>query len=100
MSSTQKGNDKKGAQKYQNKTKFRLNAQSRKTQKIAAAPLDRLCGRCLDQIKWKIAYKKYKPLTTAGRCTDCQKKHIIKAYRVLCDPCASKKVEVIVRGED
>ena len=75
---------------------------SRKTAKILKTPLDRLCQRCLDQIKWRIAYKKYKPLTCPSRCVDCQQKTIIKAYRSLCDTCASKKVEVKIRvdGEE
>ena len=56
-------------------------------------PLNLLCQRCFDQIKWKIDYKKYKPLTTIGRCVDCKNKNIVKAYRCLCDNCAKKKIE-------
>ena len=56
-------NKKKQGQKYKNKTKFRLNEESKLTQRIKATTLDLLCQRCYDQIKWKIDYKKYKPLS-------------------------------------
>ena len=52
------------------------------------SPLDYLCQRCHDIIKWKIDYRKYKPLTTPGRCNTCNERTIIKAYRTICDRCA------------
>ena len=56
-----------------------------------------LCQRCLDQIQWKIDYKKYKPLTVHARCSECKNKSINKAYRMLCDKCALKKIDVEVK---
>ena len=50
-------------------------------------------------MKWKIDYRKYKPLSTNARCTDCNQKNIFKAYRVLCDDCATRKREVPVPKE-
>lgn len=84
---------KKGAQKHQNTTKFKVNEKSSKSQHIQKVPLNLLCQRCFDQIKWKIDYKKYKALTTASRCVECKNRNIVKAYRCLCDTCAKKKVE-------
>ena len=52
------------------------------------SPLDNLCQRCHDIIKWKIEYRKYKPLTSLARCNICTEKVIIKAYRTICDRCA------------
>jgi len=93
-------NRKKGAQKYQNSTKFRLNDDSKLTKRIKVTPLDLLCQRCYDQIKWKMDFKKYKPLTTPGKCRDCSKRTVIKAYRALCDPCSVKKIEVRVPKQE
>lgn len=86
--STQKGNIKKGSQKYQNTYKFKHNKNSVKTDKIKSSPLDKLCARCHDIIQWKIDYRKYKPLTAACKCNICQQRTIIKAYRTICDDCA------------
>lgn len=41
-------------------------------------------------------YRKYKPLTANAKCTDCNSKNVIKAYRALCDDCATRKREVPV----
>ena len=89
-------NKKKQGQKYKNKQKFKLNDDSKLTQRIKATPLDHLCQRCYEQIKWKIDYKKYKPLSQPGKCTDCSRRNVLKAYRALCDPCTVKKVEIRV----
>jgi len=85
---------KKPAQRYQNRYAFKLNDLSKKTIKINETPLENLCQRCYEQIKWKMDYKKYKPLTTLSRCVDCKQKSITKAYRSLCDKCATKKVDI------
>ena len=93
-------NRKKQGQKYKNKSKFKLNEDSKLTQRIKATPLDHLCQRCYDQIKWKIDYKKYKPLSQPGKCTDCHQKNVLKAYRALCDKCTIKKIEIRVPREE
>ena len=92
-------NKKKRGQKHQNVTKFKLNDESKLTKRIMKTPLDHLCQRCHDQIKWKIDYKKYKPLSQPGKCVECKNRNILKAYRTLCDACATKKVEVRVPRE-
>ena len=86
--STQKGNTGKGGQKYQNVFKFKHNKNSVKTEKIMNSPLDKLCMRCHEQVKWKIDFRKYKPLTALAKCNICTHKTIIKAYRTICDNCA------------
>ena len=93
-------NRKKHGQKYQNKSKFKLNDDSKLTKRIKATPLDHLCQRCYDQIKWKIDYKKYKPLSAPGKCTDCKNRCVLKAYRALCDACSIKKVEIRVPRDE
>ena len=92
-------NKKKSGQKYQNKKRFVVYDDSKLTKRIQATPLDHLCQRCYDQIKWKMDYKKYKPLSQPGKCNECHKRNILKAYRSLCDPCALKKVEIRVPRE-
>ncbi len=84
---------KKGSQKYQNTFKFKHNKNSVKTEKIKNSPLDKLCAHCYDVIKWKIDYRKYKPLTAMAKCNICFQKCVIKAYRTICDHCATHAKE-------
>jgi Zn finger protein HypA/HybF involved in hydrogenase expression len=95
-------NTKRKGQHYQNKFAFALKtaSDSKLTKRIKNTPLDFLCQRCYDQVEWKIVYKKYKPLSAPSRCADCSKKTILKAYRTLCDPCATKKIEIRVPREE
>ena len=86
--STEKGNQKKSGQKYQNTFKFKHNKNSVKSEKIMNSPLDNLCQRCYDIIKWKIMYRKYKPLSAAAKCNTCRFPNVIKAYRTICDRCS------------
>ena len=89
--SSQRGNTRKeGSQKYQNVFKFKHNPGSTKSEKIKQAPLDHLCEHCHEVLKWKIQYRKYKPLTALHKCNQCEQKVITKAYRTICDPCANK----------
>ena len=90
-------NRKKVGQTYQNKFKYKNFAESKLTKRVNKTPLDLCCQRCYDQIKWKMDYGKYKPLSQPGKCVDCGKKNITKAYRALCDTCAQKKVEIRVQ---
>jgi hypothetical protein len=85
------GDTKKKGQKYQNNFAFKHNKNSLLTRKIRESPLDNLCERCMDILEWKIKFRKYKPLTTAGKCQTCQNKTVYKAYRSLCDACAVPK---------
>lgn len=87
--STRGGDNSKKAQKHQNTFTFKHNKNSILTRKIRETPLDHVCKRCLEQLEWRINYRKYKPLTTPAKCLKCEQKTIYKAYRTLCDPCAS-----------
>ncbi|KAI7897850.1 uncharacterized protein BX663DRAFT_462965 [Cokeromyces recurvatus] len=89
--SSRKGNNSKKGQAHQNTTAWKANKNSKKTRQIAALPVYGLCQRCTDVILWRKKYKKYKPLTTAKKCTSCQEKAIKEAYHVLCDNCARSK---------
>lgn len=60
---TRKGNPKKGAPKYQNRTAFKHNKNSKLTKKILSMPNEGLCTRCYEIIEWKKKYRKYKPLS-------------------------------------
>lgn len=88
--SLRSGNNKKKGQKYQNTFAFKHNKNSMLTRKLLQSPLDFLCQHCVDILEWKLAYRKYKPLTTPSRCNICKEKTIFKAYRTICDPCAIK----------
>lgn len=61
--STQRGNMKKGAPKYQNSFAFKHNPKSKKTEKILSMPIHGLCEQCKNQIEWRKKYRKFKPLT-------------------------------------
>lgn len=62
-----------------------------KDKAVLVAPLDHLCQRCVEQVQWKIDYQKYKPLTKPRKCDSCNKPNIIKAYRMICEGCATAK---------
>ncbi|KAI3647106.1 hypothetical protein MP228_007327 [Amoeboaphelidium protococcarum] len=91
MTTTRKGDNKKGAQKYKNVTAFKHNKNSKLTKKILSMPVNGLCQRCFDIIQWRKTYRKYKPLTQAKKCPDCDEKSVKEAYHVLCQACAQKK---------
>ncbi|CAO3611485.1 unnamed protein product [Mucor hiemalis] len=88
---SRKGNNKKKGQAHQNTTGWKANKNSKKSLQIAALPVYGLCQRCTDVILWRKKYKKYKPLTTPKKCTQCEEKTIKEAYHVLCDNCAREK---------
>ncbi|KAI8065483.1 hypothetical protein BC940DRAFT_304221 [Gongronella butleri] len=88
---SRKGNNKKKAQAHQNTTAWKHNKNSRKTREIEDLPVYGLCGRCTEVILWRKKYRKYKPLTSVKKCTNCQEKAIKEAYHVLCHNCASAK---------
>ena len=54
-------------------------------------PLDLLCQKCLDMLQWKIDYRKYKPLNKPHKCRKCENPFVFKAYRTICDICATEK---------
>ena len=84
------GDNKKKGQKHQNTYTYHHNKGSLISRKILSSPLDLLCERCLEILSWKVKYNKYHPLKTPGKCNQCQEKCIYKAYRTICDGCATK----------
>ena len=88
--SLRSGNNKKKGQKHKNTFAFRHNKSSMISRKLSSSPLDFLCDRCLVKLQWKLQFQKYKPLTNASRCNICQEKKIYKAYRTICEGCATK----------
>lgn len=88
--STKKGNNTKQGQKHQNTFAFKHNKNSRLTRKIQEAPLDLLCEHCLQVLQWKIKYRKYRPLSTPGKCNLCELKNILKGHRMICDQCSKQ----------
>jgi len=86
--SLRSGDSSKKAQAYQNTYAFKHNKSSKLTKVISRVPLDNLCKRCLDQLEWRIDYRKYKPLSAPSRCNSCLEKTIYKAYRTICDKCS------------
>ena len=50
-----------------------------------------ICDRCRDKVQWRFKYDKYKSLTKPGTCQGCKNKTVTKAYRSLCDLCATKR---------
>ncbi|CAK4077664.1 unnamed protein product [Aphanomyces euteiches] len=89
--SSQRGNVKKGAPKYQNSFAYKHNPKSKKTEHILGLPIHGLCPHCHAQIVWRKKYRKYKPLTQPASCTSCHQKTVLAAYHVLCQPCAKEK---------
>ena len=84
------GNNKKKGQKHQNTYTYHHNKGSLVSRKILSSPLDLLCERCLDILSWKVKFNKYHPLKNPGKCNQCLGKNIYKAYRTICDACATK----------
>ena len=84
------GNNKKKGQKHQNTYAYHHNKGSLVSRKILSSPLDLLCERCLDILSWKVKFNKYHPLKNPGKCNQCLGKNIYKAYRTICDACATK----------
>ena len=50
-----------------------------------------VCNKCREKSQWRFKYNKYKPLKTPSSCRDCNLKVVHKAYRALCDGCATKR---------
>lgn len=89
--STSAGGKHSRAPAHENKFAFRHNPGSKKTAAIARIPNNGVCGRCHDIIEWKKKYRKYKRLTTPGKCAGCHLHCVRFAYHALCGPCASSR---------
>lgn len=53
----------KQGQRYQNTFQFKHNKSSKLTKKIQETPVAGLCAQCEEKIRWRKAFRKYKPLT-------------------------------------
>ncbi|KRX06078.1 hypothetical protein PPERSA_01156 [Pseudocohnilembus persalinus] len=84
------GNNKKKGQKHQNKTGFKPLFNDNLIKRQQNAPLDHLCERCVEQIKWKLKFCKYKVIKDPHTCVKCNMKSIVKSYRHCCDLCSNK----------
>lgn len=87
-----------GFTKSAQKTKFIRNrdvkmkdSEVRKEGNITRAMCEGICKRCIDKANWRFKYDKYKPLKNVGNCQQCKQKCITKAYRTLCDKCATAR---------
>lgn len=67
------------------------NGEVRKEEKIQRVMCEGVCNKCREKSQWRFKYNKYKPLKTPSSCRDCNMKAIHKAYRALCDACATKR---------
>lgn len=63
-------------------------AKEERTQRLMC---EGVCDRCREKVQWRFQYDKYKSLKAPGKCAWCMNKTVTKAYRALCDPCASAK---------
>lgn len=67
------------------------NGELKKEASIQRLMCEGVCDRCREKAQWRFRYGKYKPLKTPGTCANCKQKKITKAYRSLCDGCASAR---------
>lgn len=63
----------------------------RTEEKIQKGMCEGVCPQCREKAQWRFRYGKYKPLKKVGGCSNCRQKTVTKAYRTLCDKCASTK---------
>lgn len=80
----------KKSQKHKNKQAYKLRFKQDKVDLRENTKLDRVCERCYEQLKWKLQFGKYKPLNTPAKCQKCEKKKIVKPYRIICNTCADQ----------
>ena len=67
------------------------NGEVRREENIQRVMCEGVCNKCREKLQWRFKYNKYKPLKMPSSCRDCNNKAIHKAYRALCDPCATKR---------
>jgi hypothetical protein len=66
------------------------DGEQKKEDNIARVMCEGVCRRCREKSQWRFKYDKYKPLKKPGSCSVCKNKTITKAYRTMCDSCATK----------
>lgn len=67
------------------------DSEIKKEAKIQKLMCEGICKRCREKVQWKFQYDKYKPLKNPATCQQCRQKTITKAYRTLCDRCATSR---------
>jgi hypothetical protein len=67
------------------------DSELKKEQKTQKLMCEGICRRCREKVQWRFKYDKYKPLKAIATCQQCKQKKVTKAYRTLCDGCASTK---------
>ena len=67
------------------------NGEVRREENIQRVMCEGVCNKCREKLQWRFKYNKYKPLKNPSSCRDCNNKTIHKAYRALCDGCATKR---------
>jgi hypothetical protein len=67
------------------------DSELKKEAKIQKLMSEGVCKRCREKVQWKFRYDKYKSLKNPATCQECKQKTVTKAYRTLCDRCASAK---------
>eukprot|EP01041_Mallomonas_annulata_P011963 gene11963-25060_t len=82
----------------ENRTKFVRNRdivlkgkEIKKESHILHKTCEGICPRCIEKMQWRFQYNRYKPLKSIGNCQGCKRKCVTKAYRTMCDACASSK---------
>lgn len=68
------------------------DSELRREAHIQKAMSEGICDKCREKVQWRFKFDKYKPLTKPATCQSCKNKTIHKAYRNLCDPCATKRM--------
>ncbi|KYQ92581.1 hypothetical protein DLAC_06571 [Tieghemostelium lacteum] len=84
------GGNKSSRANNKQRTAFKHNPGSKKTEMILALPNEGLCYKCHETIEWRKRYRRYKPLTVPGKCNKCQQKTVKRAYHSTCDDCSIK----------
>ena len=101
------GSKQEGFVKSANKEKFVRNRDIKlksnevaKENNIARLMCEGVCNKCREKVQWRFRYSKYKPLTKIATCQTCKQKCVTKAYRTMCDKCATSKKQCSSCCED
>ena len=101
------GSKQEGFVKSANKEKFVRNRDIKlksnevaRENNIARLMCEGVCNKCREKVQWRFRYSKYKPLTKIATCQTCKQKCVTKAYRTMCDKCATSKKQCSSCCED
>jgi hypothetical protein len=91
MTRVSSGSKKSGPPAHPNKFAYTHNRNSKLTKTILSHPVTGLCPPCHSVIQWRKKFRKYKMLTVAKKCVQCQGKKIKEAYHIICRDCGRDK---------